>query len=208
MPTSEIADPDSSGSRTAPPGPKSTRSPSIGKSQRRLRPKLRKEHWAWQPLRDAARCPPCADAAWPRDDDRSLPAGPAEAKGLKPVGDADRLTLIRRVTFDLTGLPPTLAEIDAFLARLVRRRPSSSVVDRLLASPAFGERWGRHWLDVARYGESTGSSRNLPYPHAWRYRDYVIDAFNHDKPYDRVHPRADRRRPAAGGHAGGAGPSS
>ena len=97
------------------------------------------------------------------------------ARGSTPVGDADGSTLIRRVTFDLTGLPPTPEEIDAFL------RDSSAdafekVVDRLLASPAFGERWGRHWLDVARYGESTGSARNLPYPHAWRYRDYVIDA--------------------------------
>ncbi len=88
------------------------------------------------------------------------------------------------MTFDLTGLPPTLAEIDAFLADQLRDARSRRLVDRLLASPAFGERWGRHWLDVARYGESTGSARNLPYPHAWRYRDYVIDAFNSDKPYD------------------------
>src|SRR5213078_4668472 len=88
-----------------------------------------------------------------------------------------------RVTFDLTGLPPTPAEVDAFVGD---HSPGAfeQVVDRLLASTAYGERWGRHWLDVARYGESTGSSRNLPYPHAWRYRDYVVDAFNHDKPYD------------------------
>ena len=91
--------------------------------------------------------------------------------------------MIRRVTFDLTGLPPTPQEIDAFLWDR-RATHTQRLVDRLLASPAFGERWGRHWLDVARFGESTGSSRNLPYPHAWRYRDYVIDAFNNDKPYD------------------------
>ena len=103
---------------------------------------------------------------------------------MPPTGDASRIDLIRRVTFDLTGLPPTPEEIDAFLAD---ESPDAfeKVVDRLLASPAFGERWGRHWLDVARYGESTGSSRNIPYPHAWRYRDYVIDAFNADKPFDR-----------------------
>src|SRR5204863_3671169 len=91
--------------------------------------------------------------------------------------------LIRRLTFDLTGLPPTIADSDAFLSD---RSPDAlaKLVDRLLGSPAFGERWGRHWLDVARYGESTGSARNLPYPHAWRYRDYVIDAVNSDKPYD------------------------
>ncbi len=97
--------------------------------------------------------------------------------------DADKITLIRRVTFDLTGLPPTPSEIDAFVSD-DSSDPLEKVVDRLLASPAFGERWGRHWLDVARYGESTGSSRNVPYPQAWRYRDYVIAAFNADKPFD------------------------
>ena len=94
-----------------------------------------------------------------------------------PVADATRLTLIRRLTYDLTGLPPAPAEIETFL----NDRSSAAythLVDRLLASPRFGERWGRHWLDVARYGESSGPSRNIPYPHAWRYRDYVIDAVN------------------------------
>jgi mono/diheme cytochrome c family protein len=143
--------------------------------------KLRKEHWAWQPLTQV-KPPPVRDASWPRGDiDRFIRAR-LEVKGLTPAGDADRLTLLRRVTFDLTGLPPSPEEIDAFL------KDSSAdaferVADRLLTSPAFGERWGRHWLDVARYGESTGSARNLPYPHAWRYRDYVISAFNADKPY-------------------------
>ena len=102
---------------------------------------------------------------------------------MSPVGDADRVSLIRRVTFDLTGLPPTPEAIDEFV-----NDPSPDVfekrVDALLASPAFGERWARHWLDVARYAESTGPSRNIPYPNAWRYRDYVIDAFNSDKPYN------------------------
>ncbi len=144
---------------------------------------LRKTHWAWQPRR-RTNVPAVADLSWPRCDVDRYILAQLESKGLKPVGDADRKTLLRRVTYDLTGLPPTVVEIDAF----VRDRSANAfekVVDRLLSSPAFGERWGRHWLDVARYGESTGSARNLPYPHAWRYRDYVIDAFNNDKPYDR-----------------------
>ncbi|MGD9719942.1 MAG: PSD1 and planctomycete cytochrome C domain-containing protein [Pirellulales bacterium] len=143
---------------------------------------LRKEHWAWQPLRTVG--PPTVHKGdWPANVVDAFVLARLEAQGLEPVGDADRLSLIRRVTFDLTGLPPRPTEVDAFLSD-----PTSTalerVVDRLLASPTFGERWGRHWLDVARYGESTGSSRNVPYPHAWRYRDYVIDAFNKDKPYD------------------------
>ena len=107
-----------------------------------------------------------------------------EKEHLKPVADADRVTLIRRVTFDLTGLPPAPEEIDAFVNDS-SSGALASLVDRLLASPRFGERWGRHWLDVVRYGESTGKDRNIPYRYAWRYRNYVIDAFNADKPYDR-----------------------
>lgn len=150
--------------------------------------KLRKEHWAWQPLRQA-KLPEVTNASWPLSDvDRFILAG-LEAKGLQPTGDAGPVTLIRRLTFDLTGLPPTPAEVDEFVAAWhsarAKRQVVAKLVDRLLASPGFGERWGRHWLDVARYGESTGSARNLPYPHAWRYRDYVIDAFQGDKPYDR-----------------------
>ncbi len=145
--------------------------------------RLRKQHWAWQPLRDA-RPPQGSTTSWPRGDVDRFILATLEEKGLRPVGDADRTTLLRRVTFDLTGLQPTPEELDAFV-----QDPSPAafekVVDRLLASPAYGERWGRHWLDVARYGESTGSGRNVPYPHAWRYRDYVIDAFNRDKPFDR-----------------------
>jgi len=144
---------------------------------------LRKEHWAWQPLR-VTPPPAVQDAAWARSDiDRFILAG-LEAKELTPVRDADRATLLRRVTFDLTGLPPTPEETAAFVQDQAADA-FEKVVDRLLAAPAYGERWGRHWLDIARYGESTGSGRNLPYPHAWRYRDYVIAAFNSDKPYDR-----------------------
>ncbi len=145
--------------------------------------KLRHDHWAWQPVKAVA-APVVKNTAWPRTDiDRFVLAG-LEAKGLHPVGDADRAALVRRVTFDLTGLPPTPAETQAFVSDTAANA-FEKVVDRLLASPAFGERWGRHWLDVARYAESTGSSRNVPYNFAWRYRDYVIDSFNKDTPYNR-----------------------
>jgi hypothetical protein len=145
--------------------------------------KLKAEHWAWQPLKDT-KPPEVGDAKWVRDDVDRFILATLEAKGLKPVGDADATTLVRRVKFDLTGLPPTPGEIEAFKND---RSPDAlaKLVDRLLASPQFGERWGRHWLDVARYGESTGPSRNIPYPHAWKYRDYVIDAVNRDVPFDR-----------------------
>jgi hypothetical protein len=143
---------------------------------------LRQSHWAWQPLTSVA--PPVVrNSAWPRDDvDRFLLAR-LEAAGLPPVGDASKESLLRRVTYDLTGLAPSPDDLAAFLAD---QSPEaySRVVDRLLESPAYGEQWGRHWLDVARYGESTGPSRNIPYPHAWRYRDYVIDAISRDVPFN------------------------
>ncbi len=144
---------------------------------------LKKKHWAWQPLTNP-NPPAVLDTAWPKDDiDRFLLAK-LEAKGLKPVADADKLLLLRRVTFDLTGLPPALTDTEAFL-KDTTPDAFAKVVDRLLTSPQFGERWGRHWLDVARYAESTGPSRNIPYPHAWKYRDYVIDSVNADVPFDR-----------------------
>lgn len=150
--------------------------------------KHRKEHWAWQPLRDV-NLPEVKDSSWPLSHVDRLVLARMEAKSLKPVKDADAGTLFRRLAFDLTGLPPSHDDVDRFVEawqapNAKRQAVIEKWVDRLLASPAFGERWGRHWLDVARYGESTGSARNLPYPHAWRYRDYVIDAFNRDKPYD------------------------
>ena len=153
----------------------------VGKSAEEYE-KLRKEHWAWQPLHPA-QAPQVHDAAWGRSDIDKFILARLEEKGLQPVPDARRLTFIRRATFDLTGLPPTPEEVDSFVED-ESSNAYENLIDRLLASPAFGERWGRHWLDVARYAESTGSARNLPMPHAWRYRDYVIDAFNNDKPYD------------------------
>ncbi len=105
-----------------------------------------------------------------------------EEKGLTPSAPAARATLIRRLTFDLTGLPPAPEEIDAFVNDA---SPDAypRLVDRLLASPRYGERWGRHWLDVARFSESDGYERDKIRDNAWRYRDYVIDSFNQDKPY-------------------------
>ncbi|OAI39806.1 hypothetical protein AYO40_05420 [Planctomycetaceae bacterium SCGC AG-212-D15] len=141
--------------------------------------------WSFQPPKRAT-APDVKDAAWPRSEiDRFLLAG-MEAKGLKPVADADPRTLLRRLTFDLTGLPPTPEELYDFVRDHATKGPLAveKAVDRLLASPRFGERWGRHWLDVARFAESSGRSANIAYPHAWRYRDYVIAAFNQDKPYD------------------------
>ena len=141
-----------------------------------------REHWAFQPVKKSAP-PALKDTAWPRSDiDRFLLAG-MEAKGVKAVADAEPRALLRRVTYDLIGLPPTPEEVDAFVAD---KSPDafSKTIDRLLASPQFGERWGRHWLDVARYAESTGRGANILYPQAWRYRDYVIASLNADKPYD------------------------
>jgi hypothetical protein len=106
-----------------------------------------------------------------------------QAKGLSFAPEADRRTLIRRVTFDLTGLPPTPAEVEAFV-RDQTPEAWKKLVDRLLASPHYGERWGRHWLDLVRYADTAGENSDHPLPHAWRYRNWVIDAFNRDMPYD------------------------
>jgi len=144
---------------------------------------LRKELWSWQPIANPP-APEVKDANWAKDDIDRFILARLEERGLEPSPRADKLALLRRATYDLIGLPPTPDEIDAYLRD---NSPSAfeKVVDRLLDSPRFGERWGRHWLDVARYAESSGMSRNYIYYYAWRYRDYVIDAFNKDKPYNR-----------------------
>jgi len=138
--------------------------------------------WSFQPVK-ATEPPAVKDAAWNGSPiDRFLQAK-REALGLTPVGPVDKRVLIRRVTFDLTGLPPTPEEIDAFLAD-ASPTAFEKVVDRLLASPAYGERWGRFWLDVAHYADTAGETADFPVPQAYRYRNYVIDSFNADKPYD------------------------
>ncbi len=141
-------------------------------------------HWSFQPLQKTE-VPPVEDEEWPRSRLDSFVLARLEQEGFKPVGDADRATLLRRASLELIGLPPTLEELNDFLADPAPdSKAFEKVVDRLLADSAFGERWGRHWLDVARYAESSGYSRNMLYPYAWRYRDWVIDAFNEDLPYD------------------------
>ncbi|CAN5298816.1 hypothetical protein BH10PLA2_BH10PLA2_19180 [soil metagenome] len=140
-------------------------------------------HWAFRPPGTPA-VPAVKDTAWAISDLDRFVLAKLEAAGLKPASSIDRRALIRRATFDLTGLPPTPDEITAFL-RDTSPEAFARVVDRLLASPAYGERWGRHWLDVARYADSNGLDENIAHGNAWRYRDYVIDAFNADKPYDR-----------------------
>jgi hypothetical protein len=137
--------------------------------------------------------PPAPDVqtqAWPRDPLDHFVLARIEAAGLTPARDADSRTLVRRLYYDLTGLPPAMEEMEQFVAAHQRdgAKAVERLVDDLLASPQFGERWGRHWLDVARYAESNGNDglgRNPTFPHAWRYRDYVIAAFNADTPYDR-----------------------
>ncbi len=161
--------------------------------------------WSLQPLAD----PPAPKAAesvagpgWAYNDiDRFILARLAEHK-LKPLGDADKRTLLRRATFDLTGLPPTPEEMDAFLADS-SPEAFSRVVDRLLDSPRYGERWGRYWLDVVRYADTAGDNSDFPIPQMYLYRNWVIDAFNRDLPYDRVHLRAVGRRSASGGRRPG-----
>jgi len=142
-----------------------------------------RKFWAFQrPQRTPP--PKVRNRTWPRSDIDRFLLHRLEKEGLTPVADADRRTLIRRVTFDLTGLPPKPGEIAAFLQD-DSKNAFEKVVDRLLASPQFGEHWGRHWLDVARYADSNGGDINLTFHNAWRYRDYVINAFNTDKPFDR-----------------------
>jgi len=139
--------------------------------------------WAFQLVIEPA-VPEVKRHEWPRSAIDHFVLARLEAAGLEPAPPANKRTLIRRATFDLTGLPPTVEEVNAFLAD-ESNDAFARVVDRLLASPRYGERWGRHWLDVARFADSNGLDENLAYANAYRYRDYVIDAFNRDKPFDR-----------------------
>jgi hypothetical protein len=154
-----------------------------------------KNWWSFQPPKSQA-VPQPKYAAWARGDIDRFLLSALEGKKLKPVGDADPATLLRRIYFDLTGLPPSPIDVGQFFndwkaasadpktAAAQQQAVLGKWVDKLLGSPQFGERWGRHWLDVARYAESSGKDVNIAFPHAWRYRDYVIASFNQDKPYD------------------------
>ena len=141
-----------------------------------------KAWWSFQPPREPA-VPEVRGKEWAVSPVDRFVLAKLEAKGLSPSPPADKRTLIRRATFDLTGLPPTPSEVAAFLAD-ESTDAFSKVVDRLLASPHYGERWGRHWLDVVRYADTAGDGADYPVREAYKYRDYVIRAFNADKPYD------------------------
>jgi mono/diheme cytochrome c family protein len=146
-----------------------------------------RKHWAFQPIQRPT--PPALrnpESRIQNPIDQFILAK-VEAAGLQPSPPADPRTLIRRLTLDLIGLPPTPEEVDAFVQSAVRNPRSAieSLIDRLLASPHYGERWGRHWLDLARFAETDGFEHDATRPHSWRYRDYVIKSFNDDKPYDR-----------------------
>jgi Protein of unknown function (DUF1553)/Protein of unknown function (DUF1549) len=143
-----------------------------------------RRHWAFQPREKVV--PPTTEArdkSWIRTPVDAFILAGLEKAGLKPAPEADRITLIRRVTFDLHGLPPTPEEVDAFVSD---SSPEAweNLVDRLLASPRYGEQWGRHWLDIVRFAESDGYEYDMHRPDAYRYRDYVVQSFNEDKPYD------------------------
>lgn len=141
-----------------------------------------RQFWSFQPIQQRAR-PKVDRTTWPIHEIDTFILAAQEQHNLLPGPDADELTLLRRLCFDLTGLPPTVTQIDRFLQDNSGHRVEN-IVDELLASPRFGERWGRHWLDLARYSDSTGGGRSLLYGEAWRYRNYVIDSLNDDKPYD------------------------
>ncbi|HEX3997251.1 MAG TPA: PSD1 and planctomycete cytochrome C domain-containing protein [Pirellulales bacterium] len=144
-----------------------------------------KHHWAFQPVREPA-APRVKNAAWVKSPVDAFVLAKLEAKAISPAPPVDRPTLIRRATFDLIGLPPTPAEVDAFVHDATPDA-FAKVVDRLLASPHYGERWGRYWLDVARYADNkgyVGDNKNREIRYAYLYRDWIIHAFNSDLPYD------------------------
>ncbi len=139
-------------------------------------------YWAYQPIKDPLP-PKVSNEIWIKSPLDRFTLSKLEEKGLGPAPPADKRTLVRRATFDLTGLPPAPEEIDAFL-KDESPQAFETVVNRLLDSPHYGERWGRHWLDVVRYADTTANDANAVMRYAWRYRNYVIDAFNRDLPYD------------------------
>jgi uncharacterized protein DUF1553/uncharacterized protein DUF1549 len=140
-------------------------------------------YWAYQKVQKPE-IPSVENRSWVKTPVDSFILKELESKQIKPAPQADKITLLRRATFDLTGLPPTPAEVKSFLDDN-SPKAFEKVVERLLASPQYGEKWARHWLDLARYAESEGFKADETRPNAWRYRDYVIKSFNQDKPYDR-----------------------
>ena len=141
-----------------------------------------RDHWAFQPIQKPG-LPEVKRSNWTRTPIDRFILAKLEAEGLQPAPDAERVTLIRRVYFDVIGLPPTPAEVDQFLADQ-SDDAYERLVDRLLASPRYGERWAQHWLDLARFAETDGYEHDKLRPDAWKYRDWVIKALNADMPYD------------------------
>jgi hypothetical protein len=170
---------------------------------------VERKHWAFQPRAEVT--PPVftnpVDKAWVKTPIDAFVLAGLKKAGLKPAAMADRATLIRRITFDLHGLPPTPEEIDAFV-RDTSPKAWEKLVDRLLDSPRYGEQWGRHWLDVVRFAESDGYEYDTHRPDGWRYRDYVVQSLNSDKPYnqfvteqlagDEINPNDDELLTASG----------
>jgi hypothetical protein len=161
------------------PDPRSTATKYVGKP---IDLAAARRFWSLRPIA-APPLPEVKNSAWPRTDIDRFVLAKLEQHGLSPAADADKRTLIRRATYDLIGLPPTPDEVAAFLAD-ESEQAFARVVDRLLASPRYGERWGRHWLDVVRYADTAGDNSDYPIPQMHRYRDWVIEAFNRDLPYD------------------------
>jgi hypothetical protein len=156
--------------------------PRTGTTVTKVDPAAARGFWSFRPVQ-ALPAPAVKDTSWPLNDIDRFVLMKVEEKGLRPVAPADKRTLIRRATYDLTGLPPTPEEIADFL-KDDGPEAFAKVVDRLLASPAYGERWGRHWLDVVRYSDTAGDNSDYPIPQMYRYRNWVIRSFNEDKPYD------------------------
>ncbi|MCE9534659.1 MAG: DUF1549 and DUF1553 domain-containing protein [Planctomycetes bacterium] len=146
-----------------------------------------KKYWAYVPLKRPP-LPEVKDKAWVKNPIDAFILSKLEAKGLTPTKPADLIALMRRVTYDLTGLPPTSAEVELFLKESSASQSAAydALIDRLLASPQYGEKWGRHWLDLVHYAETNGYERDGAKPYVWRFRDYVIRSFNADKPFDRL----------------------
>jgi hypothetical protein len=154
----------------------------LGKSAGTTAGAARSTHWAFQPVR-RPEPPHVRDTSWVRNEIDAFVLARLEAEHVTPSPEADRVTLIRRLSFDLLGLPPSVQEVDAFVND---PRPDAyeQLVERLLASPHYGERWARHWLDAARYADSDGYEKDTGRPHAWRWRQWVIDALNRDLPFE------------------------
>lgn len=144
-----------------------------------------REWWSFRPLAPQP-APAVKNTVWPVNDIDRLTLAKMESAGLSPAPDAEPRAFIRRATYDLTGLPPSPEEVEAFVAATAQNQQSATekLIDRLLASPRYGERWGRHWLDVVRYADTAGDNSDFPIPQMHRYRDWVIAAFNRDLPYD------------------------